>query len=81
MPLAPYRSAPDAQDDELPSRGSNRDVAIPLALFWCVSVLHVALAIARDGTFDTGATIALVAVIFVPVAFLKSIGTGRGGTT
>ena len=80
MPLGPYRSAPDAQGDEPPSRGSNRDVAIPLALFWCVSVLHVALAIARDGAFDTGATIALVASFLVPVAFFKSLGRRRGRT-
>ncbi len=74
MPRSPYRIAPSAaQLVEPPSRGGNRDVAIPLALFWCVSVLHVALAIVRGGAFDTGAAIALVAVIVLPVAWMKCV--------
>ena len=72
MLRSPYRIAPSAAPlVEPPSRGDNRDVAIPLALFWCVSVLHVALVIARGGAFGTGATIALVAVIGLPVASMK----------
>ena len=74
MPRSPYRIAPSAAPVAEPrSRGGNRDVAIPLALFWCVSVLYVALAFVRGEAFDTGAAIALVAVIALPVAWMKCV--------
>jgi hypothetical protein len=75
--MSPYRTPLESEAHEPIAECPDRDLLPVLALFWIGSVARVAVAFVDREGFGTEATLALVAVVFVPFQFRHALSWWR----